>query len=129
MTAIEQHNTEQFVAGIQSYMRDHQVCKNAECHSTGASITLSSDFQLNQYHISKLTFTNQVLKAVRQQHTEKLQSQLTSQGFMISFLLEHSMKSLNSLWSSAQSKLPKNIFNFSIRYLNNTLANRVNLNK
>ena len=39
------------------------------------------------------------------------------------------MKSLNSLWSSAQSKLPKNIFNFSIRYLSNTLANRVNLYK
>ena len=28
-----------------------------------------------------------------------------------------------------QSKLPKNIFNFSIRYLSNTLANRVNLYK
>ena len=39
------------------------------------------------------------------------------------------MKSLKSLWSSAQSKLPKNIFNFSIRFLNNTLANRVNLYK
>ena len=73
--------------------------------------------------------TKQILKAVRQQHTEKLRLQLTAQGFIISFLLEHSMKSLNSLWSSAQSKLPKNIFNFSIRYLNNTLTNRVNLYK
>ena len=73
--------------------------------------------------------TKQILKAVRQQHTEKLRPQLTSQGFIISFLLEHSMKSLKALWSSAQSTLPKNIFNFSIRYLNNTLANRVNLYK
>ena len=80
-----------------------------------------------QYHSYKNT--KQILKAARQQHTEKLRSQLTSQGFIISFLLEHSMKSLNSLWSSAQSKLPKNIFNFSIRYLNNTLANRVSLYK
>ena len=39
------------------------------------------------------------------------------------------MKSLNSLWSCAQSKLPNKIFNFSIRYHNNTLANRVNLYK
>ena len=39
------------------------------------------------------------------------------------------MKSLNSLWSSAQSKLPKHIFNFSIRYLKNTLAKHVNLYK
>ena len=39
------------------------------------------------------------------------------------------MKSLNSLWPSTQSKLPENIFNFSIRYLSNTLANRVNFYK
>jgi len=39
------------------------------------------------------------------------------------------MKSLNSLWSSAQNKLPKNIFNFSIRHLNHSLTSRVNLYK
>ena len=73
--------------------------------------------------------TKQVSKAARQQHTEKLQSQQTSQSFIISFLLEHSMKLLNFLWSSAQIKLPKNIFNISKRYLSNTLANTVNLYK
>ena len=71
--------------------------------------------------------TKQVLKAVRQNHTEKLSSNLTSQGFIITFILNHSLKAVNSLWSSAQSKLPKNIFNFTVRYLNNTLATRKNL--
>ena len=66
--------------------------------------------------------TKQVLKAARQNHTDKLQSNLTSQGFIIIFLLNHSLKAINSLWSSAQSKLPKNIFNFTVRHLNNTLA-------
>ena len=88
--------------------------------STSYSMSVQNDLYKN---------TKQVLKAARQQHTKKLQSRLTYQGFIISFLLEHSMTSLNSLWSSAQSKLPKNIFNFSIRYLSNTLANRVNLYK
>ena len=73
--------------------------------------------------------TKQVIKAVHQQHTYKLQSHLSSQGFIFSFLLKNSLKSLNSLWSTAQSKLLKNIFNFSIRYLNNTLASLVNLYK
>ena len=45
---------------------------------------------------------------------------ITSQGFIISFLLEHSYTKLTSLWSAAQSKVPK-------RYLNNTLATRNNL--
>ena len=62
-----------------------------------------------------------------QSNTEKLRSNLTSQGFMIIFLLKHSLKDINSLWSSAQSKLPKNIFNSTVRYLNNTNATRKNL--
>ena len=73
--------------------------------------------------------TKHVLTMVRQEHTEKLQSQLPSQGFIITFLLNHSLTQLNSLWSSAQSSLPKNSFNFTVRYLNNTLANRTNLQK
>ena len=58
------------------------------------------------------------------EHTSRIQSQLPSQGFIISFLLEHSLKQLNSLWSKTQSKLPAYIFNFCIKYLNNTLATR-----
>ena len=73
--------------------------------------------------------TKHVLKMIRQEHTEKLKIQLPSQGFIISFLVDHSLTTLNSLWLSVQSKLPKNIFNFTVRYLNNTLANRTNLHK
>ena len=71
--------------------------------------------------------TKQVLKSIRAEHTNRLQTQLKSQGFIISFLLEHSLQKLTSLWSKAQSKLPQNIFNFTIKYLNNTLATRKNL--
>ena len=71
--------------------------------------------------------TKHVLKSVRADHTEKLHFKLPSQGFLLSFLLEKSLKRLNSLWSRAQSSLPTNIFNFTIRYVNNTLANKRNL--
>ena len=73
--------------------------------------------------------TMHALKIVRHEHTEKLQSQVPSQGFIITFLLNHSLTQLNSLWSSAHSSLPKKIFNFTVRYLNNTLANRTNRHK
>ena len=42
---------------------------------------------------------------------------------------EHSLTALNSLWSSAQSCLPKSIFNFSINYVNNTLKKKTNLKR
>ena len=44
-------------------------------------------------------------------------------------MIELSLSSLNSLWSSAQSILPTNIFNFSVKYTNNTLPTQVNLHK
>ena len=78
-----------------------------------------------QYDVYKNT--KQVLKSIHNEHTNRLQSHLPSQGFIITFLLDHSLHKLNSLWSKAQSKLPANIFNFSIKYLNNTLATRKNL--
>ena len=36
--------------------------------------------------------TKQVLKSIRAEHTNRLQTQLKSQGFIISFLLEHSLQ-------------------------------------
>ena len=70
-----------------------------------------------QYDIYKNT--KQLLKFIRTEHTDRLHAGLPSQGFIISFLLAHSLKNLNSLWPRAQSKLPANIFNFTIKYFNN----------
>ena len=39
------------------------------------------------------------------------------------------MKSSATIWSKSIVKLPKNIYNFCIRYLNNSLANATNLHK
>ena len=71
--------------------------------------------------------TREVLKAVRTEHTQRLQNGLTLQGATFSFLTDNSLKMANSLWSSVQSSMPPNIFNFTVRYLNNLLATRRNL--
>ena len=74
--------------------------------------------------------TKHVLKMVRHEHTEKLQSQLPPQGFIITFLLNHSLTELNSPWSSAQSSLPKNILTSQCGTLTTPwLVNRTNLQK
>ena len=43
--------------------------------------------------------------------------------------MKYSTSSFNKLWSSIQSMLPRNIFNFTIRYMNSTLPTRKNLLK
>lgn len=67
------------------------------------------------------------LKDFRSNQEDKLQHHLTSQGFFFSNVIKCSFSSVNSIWSVAQSHLPKNIFNFTIRYINNSPPTRKNL--
>ncbi len=81
-----------------------------------------------QYDIYK--DTKDVLKAVRNENEERLQKHLIAQGSFFTSVNNHSTSKFNSLWSSVQCNLPKNIFNFTIRYINNnTLPTRKNLSK
>ena len=43
--------------------------------------------------------------------------------------MDHSLLCLHPVWSSVQSKMPKNIFNFTVRYINNTLPTQSNSSK
>ena len=71
--------------------------------------------------------TKEVLKAVKLGNKERLTHNLPSQGALLSFLLDHSLKKLNGIWSGVQSNLPVNIYNFTIKYVSNTLPTRKNL--
>ena len=87
----------------------------------------TSNYKNIQYDTYKNT--KDVLSTIRKQHEDKLNHHLISQGSFFSNVMKYSTISFNSIWSSVQSKLPKNIFNFTIRYINNTLPTRKNLHK
>ena len=67
------------------------------------------------------------MKAVRSDNIQRIQHELSSQGAILSAVFKNSLPRLTSTWSSVQGNLPKNIFNFTVRYMNNTLATRKNL--
>ena len=71
--------------------------------------------------------TKDVLKAFRNDNEQRLQNHLILQGSFFSNVIKNSTSLFNSLWSSAQSRLPKNIFNFTVRYINNSLPTRKNM--
>ena len=75
-----------------------------------------------QYDVYKSK--TQILKSIHNENTCRLQFQLSSQGFVISFVLENYFRKLNSLGSNTQSKLPTNILIFNIKYLKSTFATR-----
>ena len=60
---------------------------------------------------------------------KQLLNQLTSQGSFFCSVTKFALPELNKVWSIAQSKLPKNIYNFTIRYINNSLPTRKDLNR
>ena len=80
-----------------------------------------------QYDIFKST--KEVIKTFHTNQEHKLDNDLISQGFFFTNITNYSLSKLNCVWSSAQSHLPKNIYNFTVRYINNTLPTRKNLVK
>ncbi|CAB4030630.1 Hypothetical predicted protein [Paramuricea clavata] len=73
--------------------------------------------------------TKEVLKTFHSQQENKLRDRLKCQGSFFENVSKFSLSQLNAIWSVSQSKLPKNIFNFTIRYMNNTLPTRKNLSR
>ncbi|CAB4005395.1 Hypothetical predicted protein [Paramuricea clavata] len=73
--------------------------------------------------------TKEVLKDFRSGHENKLLNQLTSQGSFFCSVTKFALPQLSKVWSVAQSKLPKNIYYFTIRCINNSLPTRKNLNR
>ena len=73
--------------------------------------------------------TKEVLKNFYSREQQKrVRNRLKCQGSFFANVSKFSLSQLNAIWSVSQSKLPKNIFNFKIRYINNTLPTRKTLN-
>ena len=73
--------------------------------------------------------TREVIKNIRAGKEQHIGNQLTTQALVANSIWKHSNKASSLLWSKVITQLPKNIYNFCIRYVNNTLANNTNLHK
>ena len=72
------------------------------------------------------TSTHEVLKVMRKEKEEYIAT-LNSQNLVINFIWNFVMVSTKAYWFSALDSLLKNVCNFCIRYMNNTLATNENL--
>ena len=83
-----------------------------------------TNMQYDQYNSTK-----EVLKSFRQDQEDKLNNKLLHQVSFFTSISKFSLSQVNKIWSTCQCKLPRNIFNFTIRYINNSLPTRKNLAK
>ena len=68
-----------------------------------------------------------MIEDFRAKQENKLQNKLSMQGSFFKSISNFALPKLTKLWSVAQSSLSKNIFSFSIRYINNSLPTGQNL--
>ena len=97
---------------------------NLDISSLWAATSNGTNIQYDQYRNTK-----QVLTAIRKDHEDRINHELTSQGFIMSSILRLSNQKVRGVWSKVQQIMPRNIFNFMIKYLNNTLPTKKNLHK
>ena len=95
---------------------------NLDIKNLWAETSYGTHLQYDQFQNTK-----QVLKSIQHDHEEQINNTLLSQGLVISYIIKNSCQNLKGLWSSVQQNLPRNIFNFSVKYRNNTLPTRKNL--
>ena len=97
---------------------------NADIRSSWQNSNTSTNIQYDQSRNAKY-----VLKSIQTQHHHRITEELTSQGLIITSILKYASLSTTSLWSNVQINMPKNIFNFTLKYLSNSLASRKSLSK
>ncbi len=95
---------------------------NIEINELWKSTSTNKNIQYDVY-----TTTKEVIKDFRSTQENKLKDKLPAQGSFFNNVSKFSLSQLTKLWSMAQSNLPKNIFIFSIRYINNSLPTGQNL--
>ena len=101
-----------------------QSSRNPDVNSLWAATSNGTNIQYEQYKNTK-----QVLSAIRKNLEDRINHELTSQGFIMSSILKLSSLNVCGLWSTVQQNMPRNISNFTLKYLNNTLPTRKNLHK
>ena len=101
-----------------------QCLKNSCNHDINHLVQVSSD-KSKQY--DTFNSTKNVVKSIRNNISNKIKGNLTTQGLVIRHVWDSILASTKTAWTSVQKSLPKNIYNFTIRYFNDTLPNMSNM--
>ena len=97
---------------------------HSEINALWSLTTSGWNIQFDQYRNTK-----QALNAIQTENEGRIRHELMSQGFIISSILLYGSKQTRSLWTKVHCSMLKNIYNFIVKYMNNTLATKKNLGK
>ena len=71
--------------------------------------------------------THEALKKVRDNESNRITNELMSSGLVLRSMWNFSLSTARKYWYTAFGNMPKNIYNFTLRYMNNTLSTMKNM--
>ena len=110
---------------MQSQTSIRKCLQNSKNHDIRKIHQLSS-YESN-INFDQFSCARQVVKSIRDNKVDKICTQLTSQGSVITKVWENVLVCTKSNWFSVRDKMPSNIYNFVNRYLNNSLPTLKNM--
>ena len=105
-----------------SFRSGLKTSKNMDIVNVHNSTSSGKNIQVDTYTTAK-----QVIKEMRTMTEERIVTNLSSQSLVIKSIWASVLPSSTNSWYRVLESMPRSIYNFSIRYLNNTLPNRSNM--
>ena len=106
-----------------------QQCQVTVCRSSPnvdiQQLADMADAKTKQY--DRFRASKEVLKEVRKTAAGNLTSKLNTQGAVIHYVWSEVLQSSKNAWFAVQRNLSRNLHNFTVRYLNNTLPHLSNM--
>ena len=99
--------------------------KNSSCpdiHQVYEASSTNTNVQYDRHLKPK-----EVIREIRAEKVENIKNHLTSQSLVIKSLWKEAFPDMIKDWHATLDKLPKNVYNFVTRYLNNTLPTLKNM--
>ena len=107
-----------------AYRRCLKLSKNPDVVSIHSSTSYGKNIRPDSYTSAKA-----VIKDIRKNSENRLLSKLTTQSLVMKSIWDQGLSTYAKYWSSVCENMPRSIYNFAIRYLNNSLSNRSNTHK
>ena len=99
-----------------------KTSKNADVRRIFEETSNQSNIQYDGF-----TSTAEAIKSLRESKENRITNELTTQSLVIKALWKNSLSISKSIWQKALSTLPRNIYSFCLRYINNNLSNATNM--
>ena len=117
------------VADVSTKLQQCQVMVH-KCHRSSPNVDIQqladmADAKTKQY--DRFRASKEVLKKVWKTAASNLTSKLNTQGAVIRYVWSEVLQSSKNAWFAVQGNLLRNLHNFTVRYVNNTLPHLSNM--